>query len=965
MSSPFTQQFKEVESRLTNAKNKLEEKLLQFKEAGDEQGMRQIGANLRSIQGEYARIAQNYEQEQAVRKESLLSGIASGTGIGYEDRDVAQQPPSGAGMYNPLYSPTTRKESFPTKNTPKLLKQSIAELLETDPKKVDVTTGIGLKETTMLAGLKDDEARKSYLQQKYKEVLPLNTPGTSNFLVKDKKGNVILTFPQGIDMKDVGAAAFTETAPLIAGIGAGIASLGTGPAAPFVASGASNLAYSGVGALQDVAFRKMAGLPAGIGQVATERGKEAALGLGIDLLTYGVAKPFTKRAGTAIENNVAKELREATELLQKRGKDVTYPVGAEGGDVGLKFQRELAGKFPKMAVAETMEKTRGVMASYQKAIQDKVIGVPKVDITARVKAEADQLAGQIGKQNVRLEQQAKGWVNNKLKQIIPDNTNQVDLGNTISSLMEDAATKGQAIKDQAYRSFYDEATQRGVSVPKQEVLNTIEGVLAGTRNDFKRNPSIERLYRDIASSEADTFSTEQLRNIVQVARDSVPMNATKTADQVATGVSKALDDKFNEVVSKNGLGDLWSQTNKTYDETSLAFRRSSPGKILSEQFGDQKLSPSQMVEATLTNEKTVADVLSALKNTGDQAGADALQKQLQNAYLEKIGITSGYKGTNSEYKPEMVDALWGNSLASRRINSTIGELNDALKANEVKIVNIPADDVNRLLDIVPVNERQKVISSIVKKGQLQAKEDRLMSNEVVKQAKRGNWTYLDNDIFADTMLNKASTSDVLDIVKKLPLAEKQKVGADMFARLLSDYSTAGTGKNQARFGFDLWDAEKVIKDLGGWSRAKGTGAPQWVKNMDAVVGKDTVDEFIAASRVQAANRPIGKVESFEARGLTSATGIKVYASPFQYIGNKVLAAAYGSNNLRPFLRGLSKDIGDEAYQRNATRMLKGIIGTRTGLQAAAIQGRNDPDFQEQMQIILSEAQAQAEAEQQK
>jgi hypothetical protein len=215
------------------------------------------------------------------------------------------------------------------------------------------------------------------------------------------------------------------------------------------------------------------------------------------------------------------------------------------------------------------------------------------------------------------------------------------------------------------------------------------------------------------------------------------------------------------------------------------------------------------------------------------------------------------------------------------------------------------------------------------------------------------------------MLNKASTSDVLDIVKKLPLAEKQKVGADMFARLLSDYSTAGTGKNQARFGFDLWDAEKVIKDLGGWNRAKGTGAPQWVKNMDAVVGKDTVDEFIAASRVQAANRPIGKVESLEARGLTSATGIKVYASPFQYIGNKVLAAAYGSNNLRPFLRGLSKDIGDEAYQRNATRMLKGIIGTRTGLQAAAIQGRNDPDFQEQMQIILSEAQAQAEAEQQK
>ena len=962
MSSPFTQQFKQVESRLTNAKNKLEEKFLQLKEAGDEQGMKEIGSNLRLIQGEYARIADGYQQEQAVRKESLLSGISSGELISDKQKPIksfVQFPdPSGARNYGEEFTYS------PLKYNPNKAKKAFAELLETDPKKVDVTTGVGLKETTFLAGLQDDEARKAYLQQNYEEVLPINTVGSSNFLVKNKKGDYILALPKGINMKDVGAAVATETLPLAAGIGAGIvtgiASSGTGPAAPLVASGASNLAYSGVGAIQDVGFRKMAGLPAGVGQVASERGKEAALGLGIDLLTFGASKPFIKRAGTAIENNVAKELREATELLQKKGMDVNYPVGAEGGDIGLKFQRELAGKFPKMAVAQTMEKTRGVMASYQKAIEDKVIGVPKVDITNRVKAEADQLAAMIEKQNVRLQGQAKGWVDNRLKQIMPDNTNQVDLGNTISSLMEDAATKGQAIKDQAYRSFYDETTQRGVNVPKQEVLNTIEGVLAGTRNDFKRNPSIERLYRDIANSGESNFSAEQLRNIVQVARDSVPLNASKTADQVAVGVSKALDDKFNEVVSRNGLGDLWNQTNKTYDETSLAFRRSSPGKILSEQFGSQKLSPSQMVDATLANEKTVADVLSALRNTGDQAGADALQTQLKNAYLEKIGITSGYKGTNSKYKPEMVDALWGNNPTSKRVNSTISELNNILSKNDIKVVNIPAQDVNRLLDVIPINERQKLIDDIVKKGKIQAREDRLMSNEVVKQAKRGNWTYLDNDIFADTMLNKASTSDVLEITKRLPLAEKQKVGADMFARLLSDYSTAGTGANQARFGFDLWDAEKVIKDLGGWNRAKGTGAPQWVKNMDAVVGKDTVDEFIAASRVQAASRPIGKVESLEARGLTSSTGIKVYASPFQYIGNKLLATAYGSNNLRPFLRGLSKDIGDEAYQKNANRMLKGIIGTRMGLQSAAIQGRNDPDFQEQMQIILAEAQAEAE-----
>jgi hypothetical protein len=285
MSSPFTQQFKEVESRLTNAKNKLEEKLLQFKEAGDEQGMRQIGANLRAIQGDYARISDNYQQEQAVRKESLLKGIETGEGIGYK--------PETKRMYAPNYGfpgvPTSYEQQtlYPSKGTPKMLKEQIAELVEADPKKVDVTTGVGLKETTFLAGLQDDEARKAYLQQNYEEVLPINTVGSSNFLVKNKKGDYILALPKGVDTKDVVAAAATETLPLVAGIGAGIASVGTGPAAPFVASGVSNLAYSGVGAMQDVGFRKMAGLPAGVGQVASERGKEAALGLGIDLLTFG------------------------------------------------------------------------------------------------------------------------------------------------------------------------------------------------------------------------------------------------------------------------------------------------------------------------------------------------------------------------------------------------------------------------------------------------------------------------------------------------------------------------------------------------------------------------------------------------------------------------------------------------------------------------------------------------------
>ena len=985
MSSPFTQQFKEVESRLTNAKNKLEEKLLQFKEAGDEQGMRQIGANLRSIQGEYARIAQNYEQEQAVRKESLLSGIASGTGIGYEDRDVAQQPASGAGMYNPSYSPTIRKEKFPTKDTPKLLKQSIAELVEADPKKVDVTTGVGLKETTFLSGLQNDEERKAYLQQKYEEVLPINTVGSSNFLVKNKEGNYILALPKGINMKDVGAAVATETAPLIAGIGAGIASLGTGPAAPFVASGASNLAYSGVGAIQDVAFRKMAGLPAGVGQVATERGKEAALGLGIDLLTYGVAKPFTKRLGAGIENNLAKELRESTELLEGKGMNVRTPVGAQGGMAGLQLERSLGGAFPNMALAKEMEKTREVLFGYQKAAQEGVINVPKADIVARVKGEADQLAAMIEKQNVRLKGQAKGWVDNRLKQIIPDKTNQVEAGKNISQIL----TKGQEVvrnaKNTEFDNFANAVNSAGIMQTPEELANVLRPIVENSA--LGKNPGVEQimvrlgnarrdaklaseLEQDIARADAnglfvpeetrirlkdlkeysEPFDAVRSRNLIQNLQDQAekdPFGKTKK-DVVVDNATKAVRDNFqNKLGQANMLGE-WDKFKDAYVDYA-AYQKGQIGKMVADNFGDLKIAPEEIIQKSLVDTKAVNDVLNAVKASGDTQGEAYLRKTLQDAYLEKIGMTSGYKGTKSNYKPEMVEALWGNPLAAKRVNSQISELNDILAKNDIEVVDIPADDVNRLLDIIPINERKKLIDDIVKKGKAQDRLDRLMSNEVVKQAKRGNWTYLDDTVTNDVLLNKASTSDVLEIFKRLPLSEQRKRGASMFARMLDNYATSGT--NQTRLGNNLWDAEKVGQDV--------LKNPQWLRNMkavDKILGKDDMDVFIAASKVQAANKPMGKVENLEVRGVTTGADVKWYASPVKYLNNKTLAMAYGSNQLRPLLSGIYKNIGDEAYQKNAKRLLKGVISTRSGLQAAVEQGKNDPDFQEQMQIILKQAQ---------
>jgi hypothetical protein len=252
----------------------------------------------------------------------------------------------------------------------------------------------------------------------------------------------------------------------------------------------------------------MAGLPAGVGQIASERGKEAALGLGIDIITYGAAKPFTKRLGAGIENNLAKELRESTELLEGKGMNVRTPVGAQGGMAGLQLERSLGGAFPNMALAKKMEKTREVLFGYQKAAQEGVINVPKADIVAMVKEEANQLASMIEKQNVKLKGQAKGWVDNRLKQIMPDKTNQVEAGKNISQIL----TKGQEVvrnaKNTEFDNFANAVNSAGIMQTPEELANVLRPIVENSA--LGKNPGVEQIMVRLGNARRDAKLASEL-----------------------------------------------------------------------------------------------------------------------------------------------------------------------------------------------------------------------------------------------------------------------------------------------------------------------------------------------------------------------------------------------------------------------------------------------------------------------
>ena len=203
----------------------------------------------------------------------------------------------------------------------------------------------------------------------------------------------------------------------------------------------------------------------------------------------------------------------------------------------------------------------------------------------------------------------------------------------------------------------------------------------------------------------------------------------------------------------------------------------------------------------------------------------------------------------------------------------------------------------------------------------------------------------------------------------LTLSGKQKLGADMFSKLLADNATSGQNQlsSGAKAGFDLWDAGKINKSLAGFSRKDGRNAPQWLKSMDKVVGRDTMDEFIAASRVLESNTPLMKLEA-EALGLNalySLQGIRFYGTNLLgYAKNKTLAAAYGSNNLRPLMRYISRNIGDKKYAENVNKMMRGVVMTRPGIQSLIEQSKDDPQFSREVGLMYAEMQADLDKEKQ-
>jgi hypothetical protein len=982
----------ESESALSFLKSKIEgyqNDLLNLAEKGmNQQAAKLEGDLLLPAMAEYKRINETYEAEVQKIASETLSGIASGKGISDKRTERKYYPTYGV----PGLSGEYDQEVFIP--NPDKLRDQISRFTGKDPSQINVTDGLGVGKTINLEGQGDQEAQYQALINEFPgNVLPLTVAGKNNFLVTDKDGVTKLAFPLGIQGADVAATVATEAGPMASGFlaaaGVGSTGIGLGGVIP-----AFNAAYAGTKGLQTAGFRAAEGVDMRPGQIAGQAGIDFAVGTTIDAATLGTGRIIKNRFLTeGLENLVSADLKAAQQTLNAAGFPVTTPFTVVSGQRGLDFFNSLAGKFPNSPLGRSVEATRQVLAG----VRDKMITGRKGDVAKTVVQKLDDDVKNLDRLVIKYDDRIKNSVKNSAQRAFDEvavaPTNYVRAGETTADIVTAAKEAATVKKNQAFEGFERLGDEKGIAIQPDQMRGAIESVVLGS--DFASNPKISDVLTRLADAPKDAqranflrgkieqlemsgkvvpmelrlrlqeldkyslpFTVKRARAFVDELRQMVPdtMAGASGKDVISSKASKAANDVLASAVKKAELTKEWDEVQRVFGDEFVPFREGELAKISRDEFGKLQESPEKIIPKILSNYRSISTTLKAVRDSGDQAGAEQLKETLQRAYFEELGIANN-RSISSEIKtpdPAKIEALFG--IRRNSVLRQIEELQTLTKTNKklsgVSPENISMDDAMALTKLMPEVERKKLIESIARKDKVIKKEEELAQNFFIKELKNGNIDLLDNQAVLRS-LSKARTSDVFEIFSKLPPQIKKDAGADMMAFLFKEFSDPA---NKTRLGQDLWGVEKFNKTIGTWKRGD-PNAPDIVSKLDAISGSSQLaDLFISASKNLGANTPTGEPlymtwRTMASPGREGDLMFKLYTT-LEYPWHRALAFAYGNDMLKPFLSSFSKNISEETYQRNTNMLIKGTLGTSSGIKVAAQIARNDPEFAEQLPEIM-------------
>jgi len=817
-------------------------------------------------------LKQKFEELQLKRKGELIEGIASGDLITDKSAPIKSYTPdfdpSGMGSYGSSESFT----EVPRKYNPEKTKKYISELFEYPEEKVDVENGLTSRQLSELAVLQTPEKKQFYLQEvlKFPKVQRIVIDGKENFIVednsktefsKDPKGTLKLVAPNGLQPADVRAFLASETLPMAGNIIGGILGAGsgavTGPGMAVTTALGAAAGGMAAGTGQDIVASAILGVPPNAGESIKRRGFESAIGIPIDLLTAGAGSKLglTKVGSKPIVNEVEKNLIEATELLNKQGMKVNYPMGAMTGHAGLAQHQRVVGAFPDSAAAVPFRKNQEEIAKFVKASIDRSPIVDKPASLEILKKELDDTVLNLKVAKESLTEQPQEWVARRTAQLMPNKRSFVDAGTRVSQ----ALTRGKDLLRNAKNAEFDAwASSTKATQTPEELANILRPIVQDS--GLGKNPAVEEIMTRLGNAEFDRKAAQELESEIMRAdaagilvpeqariklknlrEYSEPFDAIRSRDliknlqadipntpvgwnknnDVTRQATEAVRNNFQSKLNSQELAG-WDKFKEAYTDY-LSFEKGSLGKMVEDNFGDLAIAPEEVISRSIKDTKAVNDTLNALRAAGDVEGEEFTRQAMKDAYLYKLGFNpeSGIPVGRAKFDSDMVNAIWGEGGGAARVNATFKELNDSLSKADVEFASLKPQDADKLMsETLSIGERQKLISSITDVAVKQKKMDDLVKNEIIKKAKDGELRFANSHVFTQAMM-EGRTSDVLEITNKMTPKMKQDMGADAIAYIFSKY-----GATNADFAINKGDlagtllpnSKKMLEDIGSWQR---------------------------------------------------------------------------------------------------------------------------------------------------
>jgi hypothetical protein len=831
--------------------------------------------------------------------------------------------------------------------------------------------------------------------------------GKTEYLLKDQGNKVLTTLDRGV-AGAVGSG-IIEVPLTAAEIGATVGTLGL-TKSPVMAEGAAAATRLAGGTLADMITKTALGMPRNIGESMMRRGTEAAIGaaigIGADVIPASIIAPRLKNP---YENTFLRELQGSSERLGlpvsqipgsfigPQGVKIAQELAGEfpGSRIANAFRivQETAGdifrayksgvpatpndfrniaagiKSQRDALLNTIKKTTGANERVIEGAFDRILRPRQV---ANIDNFGEFLQGTIQK----AEEQAIKLTNDQYKSMadianragfevsakemldmIPVIERQINPGGAIDASVVNGIKDRLRERRDAFVLVKDLETQirSTQSELKNAKIEKEKRRLTGRLQDLnKERTRLANIDRPLDFEEFDAF----IKEFHNARPDGGAVGGT-TKDVFGVGISKGLSDLRSKMYSKvNGVDSAGNPVNLGVEfekATEMvrkrgAFEKNTLGTILKEAAGEKSTTPRQAVNAIMGDPAKMNRILKAASDLEatdpTQAGVTSqLRKMMQTQYLDNIGMGAGKGTTKINYDMGILTELYGSQAP--RVARAFESMNDQLRRlGNAKVPSMTLPDLYELSSALSKTEREAVAKNIIKRRKTEAAEEALVSSEIFRLAKNGDFNNIDPDALSAVILAEGTTPRDVQIImtqlNKMSPSSRNLYNND-FRRSLLDRYKGGEPTSGPPFE-PLFDTEKYIQEYN-----PNTGITELGKKINIVLGDTEAGTLLDIARVYESSKlPQIGAKPIAPRMIASKEGINAVIPLAQVAGpirRRYIAALLGTGTNMAMLRdSLVKNALPGNTNELYNKMMKNLFMTRQGFTALAHQASSDPEF---------------------